>query len=275
MRDEERARWTKSVADFESVDLSQREFAQERGLPLSNLRYWIYRLLKESRLLVTEAAERSDQVPEQATVGEGSRLVPVRVAASAPTARRALAERPAGDGLLQLALPSGALVRFPAGRRGHEDDPRPRGLLCAVAVGLSACVSLGRSTPSTRYELQAIFEGQPVAGPGPALVVAPRTAVPGFDGPRIVYVKRSHELPAPASRRHSTPRSRCIVPVTRGEGSLHASGQATRVARSHAAWVRMEGQSERPATRRSPQASPQAAASRARRREREVRWHAP
>ena len=56
---------------------SQREFAQERGLPLSNLRYWIYRLRKESRPLVTGAAERSDQVPEQVTAGEGSRLVPV------------------------------------------------------------------------------------------------------------------------------------------------------------------------------------------------------
>ena len=57
MRDDERARWTKLVADFESADLSQREFAQERGLPLSNLRYWIYRLRKESRSLVTEAVD--------------------------------------------------------------------------------------------------------------------------------------------------------------------------------------------------------------------------
>ena len=39
MRDDDRARWTKLVADFESVDLSQREYAQERGLSLSNLRY--------------------------------------------------------------------------------------------------------------------------------------------------------------------------------------------------------------------------------------------
>jgi len=29
-------RWTKLVADFESCDLSQREFANERGVPLSN-----------------------------------------------------------------------------------------------------------------------------------------------------------------------------------------------------------------------------------------------
>ncbi len=69
-----------------------------------------------------------------------------------------------------------------------------RGAVCAVAVGLSACVSLGPAAPSTRYELQAVFEGQPVAGSGPALVVAPPTAAPGFDGPRIVYVKRPHTL---------------------------------------------------------------------------------
>jgi hypothetical protein len=104
------------VTDFESADLSQREFAQERGLPISNLRYWIYRLRKESRPLVTEATEHSGQVPEQATAGEGSRLVPVRVVASAPKARWRTPEvPPAGDGLLELALPSGARLRFPAG----------------------------------------------------------------------------------------------------------------------------------------------------------------
>ena len=61
-------------------------------------------------------------------------------------------------------------------------------------VGLIACVSLGPTTPPTRYGLQVEFDGQPVAGPGPALVVAVPTAAPGFDGPRIVYVRRPHEL---------------------------------------------------------------------------------
>jgi cholesterol transport system auxiliary component len=65
--------------------------------------------------------------------------------------------------------------------------------LCA-AIGLSACVSLGPATPAVRYELQVVFEGQPVAGRGPALVVAQPTAAPGFDAPRILYVKRPHEL---------------------------------------------------------------------------------
>ena len=75
MRNEDRARWTKLVADYESADLSQREFAQQRGISLSNLRYWIYRLRKESRPLVTEATERSDQAPERAAAPGGSRLL--------------------------------------------------------------------------------------------------------------------------------------------------------------------------------------------------------
>jgi transposase len=115
MREDERARWTKLVADFESADLSQREFAQERGLSLSNLRYWIYRLRKESRPLVTEATERSDQVPEQAAAVESSRLLPVRVVASAAKRRSVVKPLDAGDVLLELALPSGTTLRFPAG----------------------------------------------------------------------------------------------------------------------------------------------------------------
>src|SRR6266498_3806725 len=111
MRNEDRARWTKLVADYESADLSQREFAQERGISLSNLRYWIYRLRKESRPLVTEAAERSDQAPERAAAAEISRLLPVRVVASAPKARTVVVAAPASDGLL---------VRIPAKPIGHS-----------------------------------------------------------------------------------------------------------------------------------------------------------
>ena len=115
MRDEDRSRWTRLVADFESADLSQREFAQERGISLSNLRYWIYKLRKESRPLVTQEPERSDQAPEQAAAAGGSRLLPVRVVASAPKARRAKAEVIVPDVLLELELPSGTTLRFPSG----------------------------------------------------------------------------------------------------------------------------------------------------------------
>ena len=107
MREDGRGRWTKLVADFESSDLTQREFATERGISLSNLRYWIYRLRKESRPLVAEEPRRSDQAPERVDAEEGSRLVPVRVVASAPKARH-------GE-VIELALPSGVVLRFPVG----------------------------------------------------------------------------------------------------------------------------------------------------------------
>ncbi len=115
MADQDKVRWTKLVADFESCDLSQREFANERGVPLSNLRYWLYRLRKESRPLVTETAEPSDQAPKQAAEKKGSRLVPVEVVASAAKPRTRALVAAAPERLLELALPSGAQLRFPAG----------------------------------------------------------------------------------------------------------------------------------------------------------------
>ena len=115
MTDQERTRWTKLVADYEASDLTQREFASERGISFSNLRNWIYRLRKESRPLVPEPAKVSGQAPERGAATEGSRLLPVRVVASAPKARRALAATFAGNVLLELALPSGARLRFPTG----------------------------------------------------------------------------------------------------------------------------------------------------------------
>jgi len=113
--DPDKTRWTRLVADFEVSDLSQREFAQARGVPLSNLRYWIYRLRKDSRPLVTEPSGRSGQEvvrPEQPSVVEGSRLLPVRVVASAPKTAR---QETRAAAVLELVLPSGARLRFPAG----------------------------------------------------------------------------------------------------------------------------------------------------------------
>src|SRR5512137_1131652 len=108
MADQSRDQWIKIVADFETSDLSQRDFAKQRMLSLSNLRYWIYRLRKESRPLVTEHAERTVKVAEQP---RRLTLKPVRVVASAPKARQA----EDGGSLLELALPSGTRLRFPAG----------------------------------------------------------------------------------------------------------------------------------------------------------------
>lgn len=114
MEDGRRVLWTNVVADFELSGLSQREFAEQKKIELSNLRYWIYKLRNESRPLATEkkdpppASERS----ERRAPSRASRLVPVRVVAStAPKAREAMD----GAGLLELTLPSGARLRFPAG----------------------------------------------------------------------------------------------------------------------------------------------------------------
>jgi hypothetical protein len=110
-REQDRERWTKLVADYEASELTQREFASERGVSFSNLRNWIYRLRQESRPLVTKPPASSGQGPTRAPRKERSRLVPVRVVASAPKAR--LLE--AVPQLLELALPSGVMVRFPPG----------------------------------------------------------------------------------------------------------------------------------------------------------------
>jgi transposase-like protein len=115
MTDQERTRWTKLVADYEASELTQREFATERGISFSNLRNWIYRLRKESRPLVPESAKVSGQAPERGAAVAGSRLLPVRVVASAPKARRVVDAPAASDALLELALPSGSRLRFPAG----------------------------------------------------------------------------------------------------------------------------------------------------------------
>ena len=80
-------RWKKLVADFETSDLTQREFASERGVSFSNLRNWIYRLRKEARPLVEAAPASPRQAPRRQADKGGSRLVPVRVVASAPKAR--------------------------------------------------------------------------------------------------------------------------------------------------------------------------------------------
>jgi hypothetical protein len=110
-REQDRERWTKLVADYEASDLTQREFASERGVSFSNLRNWIYRLRQESRPLVTKAPASSGQAPSRRPRKERSRLVPVRVVASAPKAR--LLE--AVPRMLELGLPSGVVVRFPPG----------------------------------------------------------------------------------------------------------------------------------------------------------------
>lgn len=118
MDDGKRALWTKLVADFELSGQSQREFSEKSQIELSNLRYWIYKLRKASRPLVTDEngdAAALSASPERREPERAARLLPVRVVAStAPKAREAVQDAEPGL-LLELALPSGARLRFPAG----------------------------------------------------------------------------------------------------------------------------------------------------------------
>jgi transposase len=115
MADQDRARWVKLVADFETSELTQREFASERGISFSNLRNWLYKLRKETRPLETEAPEVPRQAPKAKAERKGSRLVPIEVVASAAKPRTRVLVAAAPESLLELALPSGTRVRFPAG----------------------------------------------------------------------------------------------------------------------------------------------------------------
>ncbi len=65
MTEQDQERWKKLVADFEASDLTQREFASERGVSFSNLRNWIYRLRKEARPLVEVAPASPGQGPRR------------------------------------------------------------------------------------------------------------------------------------------------------------------------------------------------------------------
>ena len=115
MADQDKERWTKLIADFETSDLTQREFASERGVSFSTLRSWIYRLRKETRPLVTEAPSSSGQAPVREASRRGSRLLPVQVVASAAKRRSTVMMAAEAESVLELALPSGACLRFPAG----------------------------------------------------------------------------------------------------------------------------------------------------------------
>lgn len=111
MSDEDKARWTRLVADWESGDLTQREYAQERGITIYALRYWIYRLRKQSRPLLTSASEPSKVSQSPASPKQDLRLVPVHAVTCAPQARKGELEA----GRLELLFPSGTCLRFPPG----------------------------------------------------------------------------------------------------------------------------------------------------------------
>ncbi len=120
--DDGKARWSKLVSDWESTDLSQPEFARERGVSVHALRYWLYRLRSEAKAPILSQPEKQN-ASAPPTSKEDLRLLPVRAVASAPKARQPIASRE----FLELVLPSGACVRFQVGT-----DPRYLRALVAV-----------------------------------------------------------------------------------------------------------------------------------------------
>ncbi len=82
--------WVAAVEEFERSKLTQDSFASRRGVPVTTLRSWIYKLRRERKASVS--------------------LVPVRVIAStAPAAREA------DTAVIEVGLRTGVQVRFSAG----------------------------------------------------------------------------------------------------------------------------------------------------------------
>jgi transposase-like protein len=118
--DEDKARWSRLISDWESTNLSQAEFSRERGISVHSLRYWLHRLRRESK---SSLASQPESEELSAPPKEDLRLLPVRAVGSAPKARQPM---PSGE-FLELVLPSGARVRFQTGT-----DPRYLRALVAV-----------------------------------------------------------------------------------------------------------------------------------------------
>jgi transposase-like protein len=126
MTEQERVRWTRLVGDFEASDLTQREFATQRGISFSNLRSWIYKLRKESRPLAPESPKVPGQAVERAPAPEGSRLVPVRVVASAAKPRPRV-----------VAVSGGEVVEVPRPPPEHCHERAPTGVAESVVMRMS------------------------------------------------------------------------------------------------------------------------------------------
>lgn len=83
--------WSTVVDEFERSALTQERFARQRGVPVTTLRSWLYRLRRERKARVS--------------------LVPVRVVAStAPVARAAAAAAASGE--IEIELKTGVRLRL-------------------------------------------------------------------------------------------------------------------------------------------------------------------
>ena len=103
----EKPQWVRVAEQLEASGLTQKQFAQQQGLPLSTVQSWLYRRRRQ--------ASRS---PEQPV-----RMLPVEVS-PAPVAER---------GRLEVITSRGVCIRVPAG----TDVEYVAGLV--AALGRSSC----------------------------------------------------------------------------------------------------------------------------------------
>ncbi|AGC44956.1 hypothetical protein MYSTI_03650 [Myxococcus stipitatus DSM 14675] len=91
--------WRRLVLELEESGQSHKEFAAVKGVSVSTLQFWLYKLRRE--------AMRASAPPV---------MLPVEVVDStALSARRGGASACGPPALLEAALPSGVVLRFPAG----------------------------------------------------------------------------------------------------------------------------------------------------------------
>lgn len=81
--------WVTTVDEFARSELTQERFARQRGIPVTTLRTWIYKLRRERKASVS--------------------LVPVRVVASTAPAARDVA---AVGGEIEIELKTGVRLRL-------------------------------------------------------------------------------------------------------------------------------------------------------------------
>src|SRR5688500_18052554 len=85
--------WVKLVSEYESSELSQKEFAAKHDVSIHTLRFWLYKTTKKKK-------SYSDS---------SQRFLPVEVVTvAAPKARQAV-------GVIEAAVRGGIIVRFPVG----------------------------------------------------------------------------------------------------------------------------------------------------------------
>ncbi len=88
------------------------------------------------------------------------------------------------------------------------------GLTAALAaLALGACVSLPRPEPVELFTIDPRFEGGPVAGPGPVVLVSAPRAGPGLEGPRMAYLQRPNQLQYFARSQWVEPPARLLGPL--------------------------------------------------------------